>query len=73
MKSRERVVAALENNYPDRPPRDLWTLPFIRLFREKEYNELLGKFPLDFYPACEDPAGPLRDMEKLMNGDASGR
>ena len=47
MTGRERVKACLTFNNFDRPPRDLWPLPYIILFREEEYKLLLEEFPMD--------------------------
>jgi len=47
MTSRERVIKALEFKEPDRPPRDLWTLPVVERFRKEEKEELIKKFPMD--------------------------
>ncbi len=44
---RERVHAALTFSHPDRPPRDLWALPYISLFRQAELQALLAEFPPD--------------------------
>jgi hypothetical protein len=47
MTGRERVKAALTFATPDRAPRDLWSLPYIRLFRKNELDEILQEFPMD--------------------------
>lgn len=47
MNSRERVIAVLTFNKPDRAPRDLWPLPYISLFRKDELEVLLDKYPMD--------------------------
>lgn len=47
MTGRERVRAALTFSRPDRVPRDLWPLPYVSLFRQKELRELLEAYPLD--------------------------
>jgi len=47
MTGRERVKAALTFAAPDRTPRDLWALPYIRMFRKNELVEVLQEFPLD--------------------------
>lgn len=47
MSGRERVKAALTFTYPDRPPRDLWALPYIGLFRKQELDEFLAEYPMD--------------------------
>ena len=47
MTGRERVKACLGFNSPDRPPRDLWALPYITLFRKEEFDSLVQEYPLD--------------------------
>lgn len=47
MTGRERVRAALTFSHPDRPPRDLWALPYISLYRKAELEQLLSEFPTD--------------------------
>ena len=47
MTGRERVRAALTFAAPDRPPRDLWALPYISLFRKEELDAVLAKYPGD--------------------------
>jgi uroporphyrinogen decarboxylase len=59
MTSRERVMAALTFDHPDRAPRDLWALPYVSLFRKDELDALLEKYPLDIgssqrSPGCAD-------------------
>ena len=48
MTGRERVRRALEMDYPDRAPRDLWALPGVILYRTEEYQATLKRFPPDF-------------------------
>ncbi|MCX7795325.1 MAG: methyltransferase [bacterium] len=48
MTSRERVIRALRFENPDRVPRELWYLPGVEMFRKKELEEVLGKYPSDF-------------------------
>jgi hypothetical protein len=48
MTSRERVIRALRFENPDRVPRDLWYLPGVEMFRKKELEEVLKKYPTDF-------------------------
>jgi uroporphyrinogen decarboxylase len=50
MTGRERVKAALSFAFPDRAPRDLWSLAYISVFRKNELDELLGEFPMDIQP-----------------------
>jgi uroporphyrinogen decarboxylase len=47
MDSRDRVIRTLRFERPDRAPRDLWSLPGIRMFREKELKAVLERFPPD--------------------------
>lgn len=48
MNSRERVIRTLKHEDVDRVPRSLWCLPAIRMFRSKELEEVLNKYPVDF-------------------------
>lgn len=48
MTSRERVRKTLRFESPDRPPRDLWALPFVVENLKPEYEAILRRFPLDF-------------------------
>jgi Uroporphyrinogen-III decarboxylase len=48
MNSRERVIKALKHEEVDRLPRDLWTLPGIKMYRMPEFEELIKKYPMDF-------------------------
>lgn len=54
MTSRERVIATLEFNGPDRIPRDVWILPRGWKGREAELGALLEKYPTDFAGAWPD-------------------
>lgn len=47
MTARERVVAALTFNNPDRPPRHLWKDPYIDLFRADDLAAMRQRFPMD--------------------------
>ena len=47
MTPRERVKAALTFNNPDRPPRDVWALPYVSLFQKEQFDDLLEKYPMD--------------------------
>jgi len=48
MNSRQRVIRTLTHQEVDRFPRQCWTLPGIGMFRSREYDELMEKFPSDF-------------------------
>ncbi|GAB4516124.1 MAG: hypothetical protein Kow0047_28070 [Anaerolineae bacterium] len=45
---RERVRRALTFAYPDRAPRELWTLPGVQMTRQAEVDAVLARFPPDF-------------------------
>ncbi|MFC1959780.1 uroporphyrinogen decarboxylase family protein [Chloroflexota bacterium] len=47
MTSRERVTAALTFNNPDRPPRELWTDPYVKMFQQDDLLALATQFPPD--------------------------
>lgn len=47
MTSRERVTAALTFTKPDRPPRDLWALPYVSLFQQEKLDALVEEYPKD--------------------------
>jgi uroporphyrinogen decarboxylase len=47
MNGRERVRAALTFSSPDRPPRDLWALPYVSLFRQEELDAVLQEWSMD--------------------------
>jgi hypothetical protein len=47
MTGRERVWAALKFAPTDRTPRDLWSLPGLKLARPTEYAAVVGEYPLD--------------------------
>ncbi len=55
MTGRERVKATLTFNNPDRPPRDLWTLPYILLFRQDELDAIREAYPMDFVSINRSP------------------
>ncbi len=68
MTGRERVGAALDFQSPDRPPRDLWTLPYVNLFCADELESLLQEFPMDIGTAHLSPDW-LQDVGR-MSGQA---
>jgi len=47
MTGRERVIKAVEFDYPDRVPRDLWWLPAVEMTQKKELESLLERIPMD--------------------------
>jgi uroporphyrinogen decarboxylase len=63
--SRERVIATLSFSTPDRVPRDLWVLPFISLFRKKELDQHLARFPIDIERPELSPGSDDNDLSKL--------
>ena len=48
MTPRERVFRALEFKSPDRAPRDLWALPWVNQYKQRDLDEVLAKCPSDF-------------------------
>ena len=61
---REQVKAALTFSHPDRPPRDLWALPYISLFREAELEALRAEFPSDIGGIQLSPGQSNEDAER---------
>lgn len=55
MTGRERVQAALTFSKPDRPPRDLWALPYVSLFRKAELDAVLEAYPMDIQASQRSP------------------
>lgn len=55
MTGRERVKDCLEFASPDRPPRDLWALPYATLFRQDELDAFLSEYPLDMETVRSSP------------------
>ena len=47
MTSRERVIKTLRHEPVDRLPRDLWTVPYIWMFRKDELDKFLSLYPAD--------------------------
>jgi uroporphyrinogen decarboxylase len=64
MTSRERVHAALTFSNPDRPPRDLWALPYVSLFRGDELNAVLAKYPSDIGRPELSPGSDDQDLQR---------
>lgn len=59
MSSRERVCRCLDFDRPDRPPRDLWTLPIVEIDNGKEaVAAFRQRWPVDFrqVPGCRPKA-----------------
>jgi len=48
MTSRDLVIKSLRHEPVERAPRDLWTLPGIRMFRSDELDRMLVEYPIDF-------------------------
>ena len=57
MTGRERVKACLDFQSPDRTPRDLWVLPYIKAFRNDEFERLLAQYPPDITGATQIEPG----------------
>ncbi|MEA3337879.1 MAG: uroporphyrinogen decarboxylase family protein [Chloroflexota bacterium] len=47
MTSKERMRRTLRFQKPDRAPRDLWTLPGVKMFNQGELRAMLERYPLD--------------------------
>lgn len=62
MTPRERVRYTLQFKSTDRVPRDLWTLPYISLFRQNELDGFLANYPVDIRYA--EPSLELQDAER---------
>ncbi len=56
--------AALTFAHPDRPPRDLWALPYISLFRSLELRDLLADFPGDIGGIQLSPGQSNEDADR---------
>ena len=65
MTGRERVKAAVTFTGPDRPPWDLWALPYICLFRQVELADVLARFPGDIVRPETSPGSGDADLRKL--------
>lgn len=70
MTGRERVKAALTFSNPDRPPRDLWALPYISLFRQAELDQFLAEFSLDMGGIQLSPGSSGGDYERYGQAGA---
>jgi len=69
MTGRERVKACLEFTPPDRVPRDLWPLPYITLFRRKEFETLIKEYPLDI---CSRQLSPFWNQDVVLSSKTIG-
>jgi len=58
----------LEFRSPDRAPRDLWTLPWVRQFRQADLDKVLERFPGDFVAAEALAAGDRTRGEPARKG-----
>ena len=47
MTGRERVKACLSFAHPDRVPRDLWSLPYVKLFQKDDLDAVAREYPPD--------------------------
>jgi uroporphyrinogen decarboxylase len=65
MTGRERVYAALDFKTPDRAPRDLWALPYISLFQQRELDELLAQYPCDIGRPQLSPGSASESLANL--------
>jgi uroporphyrinogen decarboxylase len=62
---RERVKATLTFSTPDRPPRDLWALPYVSLYRKSELDTLLEKYPVDIGGPQISPGSDEQDLARV--------
>lgn len=60
MTSRERTIRALSHEPVDRLPRDLWTVPYMQMYRNDELERFYKKFPLDIGGSPEFRYGASR-------------
>lgn len=65
MNSRDRVCATLKHQPTDRPARDLWTLPYIPLFRADELASLLEEYPRDIDRPELAPDWRAQELDRL--------
>lgn len=65
MTSRERVKAALTFSNPDRPPRDLWALPYVILFEKEKFDNLVEKYPMDIGASQLSPGWSDKVVENV--------
>ncbi len=68
MTPRERVYRALEFRSPDRPPRDLWALPWVNQYRQADFDAVLRRFPVDFAGVCPLARGDRASGEPSRRG-----
>ena len=61
--SRERVIATLTFNKPDRAPRHLWALPYVSLFRKNELDALMEEYPMDLQGTQMSPGQADNDAQ----------
>jgi hypothetical protein len=65
MTGRDRVNAALTFTEPDRLPRDLWALPYISLFHQKDLDDFMQRFSMDIGRAELAPGAGEERMHRL--------
>ena len=73
MTGRERVYAALDFKTPDRAPRDLWALPYLSLFQQRELDELLEQYPCDIGRPQLSPGSASESLANLSQVGAIPR
>ena len=73
MNSRERVIKTLEFENPDRVPRDLWWLPAVEMFKKRELDQVLKRFPMDvYYPEFDTGRSEVQGKSSLPNYNVYG-
>ena len=55
MTARERTKKCLNFTHPDRPPRDLWLLPYVAVHQKNESEALLQRYPMDIQTCKLEP------------------
>jgi uroporphyrinogen-III decarboxylase len=66
MTSRERVIRTLRHQEVDRPPRHLWIIPYIDMYKQEEKTKFLERFEMDI----ADPNGIRYGKSPYGKGEA---
>jgi hypothetical protein len=70
MTGRERVIKTLNMELTDRPPRDLWFVPYMEMFRNEDLKKVYEKFPMDFIrPASYYGKSPYAKGTPFIKGE----
>ncbi|GAH20446.1 unnamed protein product, partial [marine sediment metagenome] len=72
MTGRERVRKALQFDYPDRVPRNLWKLPGTKRYRKGDLEEILLTYPEDIVQPQKPYARGKREKgERYKKGESA--